>query len=111
MRHILISIFLLPIIALSQTDFSKHPDTISKHINTFEQIQYVDIDERDYEIPQQLNKIKNRFIKNFTNEIVFSHQSGFYTDTFHLVLYSVNSVSDNIHYTLDGSVPTITSPI
>jgi len=44
------------------------------------------------------------------NEVVFSHPSGFYSEAFSLSLVSTSS-NHEIHYTVNGGVPTINSPV
>lgn len=45
---------------------------------------------------------------DFSNSLFFSHQRGFYDEPFKLVISSNNPL-DDIHFTLDGSIPTTES--
>ena len=45
------------------------------------------------------------------NDIVFSNESGFYSDPSLIVSISTNDLGVSVHYTLDGSDPTTSSPL
>ncbi|MDX2431597.1 MAG: CotH kinase family protein, partial [Bacteroides sp.] len=68
--------------------------------------EFVDIDESDEEIASEISLLKARLNINYTNNLVFSHESGYYDDSFDLNIEAEAESKHSIYYTLDGSIPT-----
>jgi hypothetical protein len=71
--------------------------------------EFIDADESEDEISDKLSSIKRAFSKHYFNELIFSHESGYFYEGFSLQIASVVSETDAIYYTLDGSIPTSSS--
>ena len=72
--------------------------------------EFVDADESEDETGDEsslkLAGIKAAFSKQYSNELIFSHESGYFYEGFSLQIASALSAGDSIYYTLDGSIPT-----
>jgi len=82
---------------------------LSQQIDLHDEVQlleFIDADESEDEDKIKLSEIKRAFSIQFENILEFSHESGFYYDSFSIEIVSNPSTTDRIYYTLDGSIPT-----
>lgn len=70
------------------------------------QAAFVDADESDDEIETELFRIKSSHNITYANNLLFSHESGYYYKSFDLKIESSGKPEDSIYYTIDGSEPT-----
>jgi len=68
--------------------------------------EFIDADESEDESSVKLSNVKRAFAVQYNNNLVFSHESGFFYEGFSLEITSTTSSADSIYYTLDGSIPT-----
>ncbi len=64
--------------------------------------QFIDADESEDENASKLLRLKSTYCATYSNELIFSHESGYFYEGFNLEISS----ADTIYYTLDGSMPT-----
>lgn len=81
--------------------FSQEPDSRERAI----QSDYINADESDDEIREQLSLIRSKHVASYPGGLVFSHESGFYYENFSLQIDPSNEHGGVIYYTIDGSEP------
>lgn len=74
-----------------------------------QRIEFIDADESEDENSVKLSNVKRAFGVQYNNNLVFSHESGFFYEGFSLEITPTTSSIDPIYYTLDGSIPTPSS--
>lgn len=72
---------------------------------------FIDADESEDEIKDELSRIKSAFSTQYSNELICSHESGYYYEGFRLQITSSIAAAGTIYYTMDGTLPTPNSNI